>query len=54
MEVGYFMVYAYNFKRCVNITQINELTSSVEPSLLLSEDFKAYSKLKVENQYYNK
>lgn len=33
---------------------INELTTSIEPSLLLSEDFKAYSKLKVENQYYNK
>ena len=26
----------------------------MEPTLLLSEDFKAYSKLKVENQYYNK
>ncbi|XP_064402336.1 phosphatidylinositol 5-phosphate 4-kinase type-2 beta-like [Halichondria panicea] len=33
---------------------INELTTSVEPSLLLPEDFKAFSKIRVENQYYNK
>lgn len=33
---------------------INELTTGVEPSLLLPEDFKAFSKIRVENQYYNK
>ena len=37
-----------------NVFQINELTTSVEPSLLLPEDFKAFSKIRVENQYYNK
>ena len=28
--------------------------SQPEPSLLLEEDFKAFSKIRVENQYYNK
>ena len=34
--------------------QINELTTIMEPSLLLPEDFKAFSKIRVENQYFNK
>jgi 1-phosphatidylinositol-5-phosphate 4-kinase len=33
---------------------INEIRSQPEPSLLLEEDFKAFSKIRVENQYYNK
>ena len=37
-----------------SLSQINELTTSIEPSLLLPEDFKAFSKIRVENQFYNK
>ncbi|CAI8016720.1 Phosphatidylinositol 5-phosphate 4-kinase type-2 alpha [Geodia barretti] len=33
---------------------VNEVLASAETSLLLPEDFKAYSKIRVENQYFNK
>ena len=34
--------------------QINEVTTTTGPCLLLAEDFKAYSKIRVENQFFNK
>ena len=40
-----------NIVNCVHV-QVNEAVT--ETSLLLPEDFKAFSKLRVENQYYNK
>lgn len=33
---------------------INEVTTTTGPCLLLAEDFKAYSKIRVENQFFNK
>lgn len=34
--------------------QINEIKLQPEPPLLLEEDFKAFSKIRVENQHYSK
>ena len=43
-----------NYNLFVSVFQINELSHMTIPVMLLRDDFKAYSKLKVDNHLFNK
>lgn len=46
--------YLFHFTMLFVVFQINELSHVTIPVMLLPDDFKAYSKLKVDNHLFNK
>lgn len=54
--VGLFvlLLYLFNFPSLYIHAQINELSHVNIPVMLLPDDFRAYSKIKVDNHLFNK
>lgn len=48
------MTCAYWSVRLLSILQVNELSNVPVPVMLMPDDFKAYSKIKVDNHLFNK